>query len=206
MSEIIALSSLVVALVSAWLSWQATQTADRANSIGNRANDLSQDANRSAEDASAAAIEANRIAGRATVEAQRAADAAEASLALQRDEAAALHADRQSALTANVLPLIWDTRVRAGALQGIQFKNYGPAVARDVTGLFTHGDGCLSVTWPAIAKDELAVRSHGYEPWAVDAGDRPPQVRPEWEVAARALWTNEDGSQGDSGWLVVPRR
>ncbi len=153
--------------------------------------------------AQSAVFEARRSANAA----ERSADAAEVSLALQREESAVAEAARMNAAVATVEPIRWETSNRVERdRRGIQFKNYGPAVARDFRGVFTHGAGYLQVERALIAKDELVAFLDGYVPWTPSGGEEAPAIAGERETAARAWWKNADGSSGDSGWRVVPRR
>lgn len=203
-------SSALIAGGALFVAVRASRLAGTANTIGTRANALAEDANRLARRAVEVAERsgetsnaANEIAERAADEARRSADAAEASLALQREERAALEAERQSSAMARIEPVAWDTRVGAGELQGMQFKNFGRAAARDFQGVFVHG-GLLSVSRAAIGVNELVAFRGGYVAWN-DLIEQPPEFNPERQVAARAFWVNEDGSHGDSGWKVIPR-
>jgi hypothetical protein len=207
---IAAVATVLLSIGALVVAARASRLAGTANTIGVRANALAEESNRLArraveiaEQSSEISGASNTIAERAADEARRSADAAEASLTLQRDERAAADAERQSGALARIEPITWDTRARAGELQGMQFKNFGRAAARDFQGVFVHG-GLLSVRRAAIGVNELVAFRGGYFAWE-GAIEEPPAFEGERQVAARAFWINEDGSPGDSGWKVIPR-
>lgn len=186
-SEGIVAATAVVAVVIAALAFR---TSLRAASSADTANQLAE--------------EANRIVDRAVNEAGRSAEAAEVSLTLQREEAAASAAARHAADLAEVRPVMWEGRATA-KLRGLQIRNYGPSRATSIRCYVRMGESSFrSATRDFIAPDEtvaFAESLRDHFPLGVD-GIPVPSDR---EVAARVVWVNGDHSEGDTGWLLVRR-
>jgi len=213
-SSVVAALAAAVSAIVAVLAWLGTRSAnERANNIAanngllaNEANRLAKSANDESLAATTLAKEANDISVRATEEARRSADAAEASLALQREEADAAMVERRRASEAHLLPICWESRAVGHGPTGLQVKNYGASLADQVRvyvrlgrDSFQHGE--LEPLGPDELKG-IAQRLAAYHsPTGVDGIPLPP----EGYAAARVLWRNRDGSERDTGWLLVPR-
>ncbi len=140
----------------------------------------------------------------AVSEARRSADAAEASLKLQKDEATAAAEMRTDATLATVVPLGQQTRGRL--TQGFEIQNYGPAIARNVVVAIRQGSNAyIAASRPALSRQDgkVTLGPPYLENW-IPPDDAPSEEPEESFVSMRVRW--DDGELGrDSGWQRVPR-
>lgn len=164
---------------------------------------------RRAKHANATAEKAIREAKRSADAAERSAVAAEGSVEIQEREARAIAEQRQRAREADVRPVKWMRSAQGishANPRGFQLRNYGEGIAHKAWGEFRRTDNDQAVRTAEI--ERLAggdlVGLNGGEAFPLPDPDSVP-IPNEREVAARAIWTDEDGDLHETEWEIYPR-